>query len=143
MEDQQGRSSADGDCRTPEKKWQQHPRGHAAPYQRRLLLPLLLALGLFMVSSVCSKFLASRGAGGRPDDNDLRYSHFISISKTRGVYPPTLYGRGAHLDLLVHPRKACQPQASQPLVKCNRWRKNFDAYVEDAPAGSICFWCNP
>lgn len=57
---------------TPESPQQQHRGAVGAASQRRiLLLPLLLALGLLTVSSMCSKFLAPRGAGGGPDD-DIR-----------------------------------------------------------------------
>ena len=77
------RRDDDGSCadggglyRVPESR-QQH-RGGAASQRRILLLPLLLALGLFTVSSMCSKFLAPRGAGGRPDDNDARWARIPS-----------------------------------------------------------------
>lgn len=64
MAHKDGYGAANG-RRTPDKL--QQPQG-----RRILLLPLLLALGLFSVSFACSKFLTPHGAGGRPDDNDTR-----------------------------------------------------------------------
>lgn len=42
--------------------------------RRTFLVPLLLALGLFALASLFSKYLAPRGVGGRPDDNDIRWA---------------------------------------------------------------------
>eukprot|EP00752_Nemacystus_decipiens_P017527 g15708.t1 len=63
----------DGLFRSPASAAQQH-REAASKQRRMLLLPLLVALGLFTVSSTFSKFLAPRGVGGRPNDSDIRLS---------------------------------------------------------------------
>lgn len=61
-----------GGRRTEELPLQQPYRRATSDQRPLLLLPLLLALVLLSVSSVCSKYVASRGAGGGPNDSDSR-----------------------------------------------------------------------